>query len=448
VQWGDFFGLDDLFTESPTVVNGWISVYQKWITDTGIDGFRIDTAKHVNEALWRAFLPAMRTAAASVGKPDFPMWGEVYDGNPVNTSYWVKNAAWNEVLDFPFQGKALDYVRNKNSSAITSLLNDDDLYTTANSSAKNLGTFLGNHDMGRIGSFLAQQNLSTTATLSQDKLIHALMFGLRGNPMVYYGDEFGLKGGNDKAARQDLFPTQVSAWKTETRIGGTAIGTKSSFATTNPLQATLRSLTALRTNNPALASGPQVVRIADNGLLIISQIDPLTNYEYLEVFNTNATAVSATTVAPTVGATWKLLAGTGTVTSSKLITTVKPTGYGYGFFKASKAVATPTSISVTMNQPSTYSGDASLIGLSAKVTGCEFNTVEFFVQTSTNGAWRSLGSDDSPTFSNSASLASGLYRVMPLKSQFSKGTAVNFKAVVTGVGGVTATSATTSFTVN
>lgn len=376
------------------------------------------------------------------------MWGEVYDGNPVNTSYWVKNAAWNEVLDFPFQGKALDYVRNKNSSAITSLLNDDDLYTTANTSAKNLGTFLGNHDMGRIGSFLAQQNLSTTATLSQDKLIHALMFGLRGNPMVYYGDEFGLRGGNDKAARQDLFPTGVSAWKTEARIGGTAIGTNSSFATTNPLQSTLRSLTALRTNNPALASGPQVVRVADNGLLIISQIDPLTNYEYLEVFNTNATAVSATTSAPTVGATWKLLAGTGTVTYSKLVTTVKPTGYGYGFFKASKPVATPTSISVTMNQPSTYSGDASLIGLAAKVTGCEFNTVEFFVQTSTNGAWQSLGSDDSPTFSSSAALASGLYRVMPLKSQFTKGSTLNFKVVVTGVGGATATSVITSFTNN
>ena len=448
VQWGDFYGLDDLFTESPTVVNGWISVYQKWITDTGIDGFRIDTAKHVNEALWRAFLPAMRTAAASVGKSNFPMWGEVYDGNPVNTSYWIKNAAWNEVLDFPFQGKALDFVRNKDSSSITALLNSDDLYTTSSTSAKNLGTFLGNHDMGRIGSFLAEQNLSASATLAQDKLIHALMFGLRGNPIVYYGDEFGLKGGGDKAARQDLFPTQVGSWKVESRIGGTAIGTKSSFATTNPLQTTLQSLTSLRANNPAFAVGPQVVRIADSGIVVISRLDPDTNYEYLEVFNTNSAVTSATTAAPTVGATWQLLAGTGTVTSSKLITTVKPTAYGYGFFKASKPVPTPTSISVALSQPSTYSSDSSLIGLSAKVTGCEFNSVEFFVQTTANGAWQSLGTDDSPTFSNSATVASGLYRVMPVKSQFTKGAVLNFKAVVTGVGGITATSPTMSYTNN
>jgi len=448
VQWGDFYGLDDLFTESPTVVNGWISVFQKWISDTGIDGFRIDTAKHVNEALWRSFLPAMRASAATAGKAEFPMWGEVYDGNPINTSYWVKNAAFNEVLDFPFQGKALDYVRNKDSSAITSLLNDDDLYITATTSAKKLGTFLGNHDMGRVGTFLAQQNLSAAATLSQDKLIHAIMFGLRGNPIVYYGDEFGLKGGNDKAARQDLFPTKVSAWKTESRIGGSAIGTKSSFDTTNTLQTTLQSLTSLRSTYPAFSSGSHVVRIADVGLLIISRFDSVSNTEYLEVFNTNSSAISATVVLPTLGATWQTLAGTGTVTTVKSLTTVKATAYAYGFFAASKPVPTPTSISVTMNQPTTYSGDQSLIGLSAKVTGCDFNSVEFLVQSEKNGPWQSLGSDDSPTFSNSGTLAGGLYRVMPLKSKFAKGATLNFKAVATGVGGVTATSATASFTNN
>ncbi|NBU31559.1 MAG: hypothetical protein EBS36_00065 [Actinobacteria bacterium] len=448
VQWGDFYGLDDLFTESPTVVNGWISVYQNWISSTGVDGFRIDTAKHVNEAFWRSFLPAMRATAAANGNSSFPMWGEVYDGNPLNTSYWIKNAGWNEVLDFPFQGKALDFIRNKNSSAMSSLLNDDDLYVTANSGPDNLGTFLGNHDMGRIGSFIAQGITSTTTMLSQDKLIHALMFGIRGNPIVYYGDEFGLRGGNDKAARQDLFATQVSAWRTEPRIGGTAIGTKSSFETTNPLQTTLRSLTSLRANNPAFSTGPQVVRIADAGLLIISSLDPSTNIEHIAMFNTNPTTATATAVTSTSGAKWQLLTGTGTVTSALKVATMKPTGYGYGFFKSSIPVPTPSSISVAMNVPTSYSADSSLIGLSARVTGCEYNTVEFFVQSSPNGTWQSLGSDDTPTTSNSQGIASGLYRAMPLKSQFAKGATLNFRAVVTGVGGVTATSPVVTFVNN
>ena len=44
-------GLDDLMTEHPTVVDGFVDVYQDWI-DLGIDGFRIDTAKHVNFEFW------------------------------------------------------------------------------------------------------------------------------------------------------------------------------------------------------------------------------------------------------------------------------------------------------------------------------------------------------------------------------------------------------------
>ena len=51
VTYGDFVGLDDLMTEHPTVVNGFVDVYEQWI-DLGIDGFRIDTAKHVNFEFW------------------------------------------------------------------------------------------------------------------------------------------------------------------------------------------------------------------------------------------------------------------------------------------------------------------------------------------------------------------------------------------------------------
>ena len=38
-------------TEHPTVVDGFVDVYQDWV-DLGIDGFRIDTAKHVNFEFW------------------------------------------------------------------------------------------------------------------------------------------------------------------------------------------------------------------------------------------------------------------------------------------------------------------------------------------------------------------------------------------------------------
>ena len=53
--YGDFSGLDDLMTENPAVVNGFADVYESWI-DLGIDGFRIDTAKHVDFPFWHCLL--------------------------------------------------------------------------------------------------------------------------------------------------------------------------------------------------------------------------------------------------------------------------------------------------------------------------------------------------------------------------------------------------------
>ena len=51
---GDFSGLDDLMTENPVVVDGFVDVYQDWV-DFGIDGFRIDTVKHVNLEFWQTW---------------------------------------------------------------------------------------------------------------------------------------------------------------------------------------------------------------------------------------------------------------------------------------------------------------------------------------------------------------------------------------------------------
>ena len=58
-MYGDFVGLDDLFTEQPDVVDGMIDIYKTWV-EFGIDGFRIDTVKHVNMEFWQEFAPAIR----------------------------------------------------------------------------------------------------------------------------------------------------------------------------------------------------------------------------------------------------------------------------------------------------------------------------------------------------------------------------------------------------
>ncbi|HEY8985098.1 MAG TPA: alpha-amylase family glycosyl hydrolase, partial [Streptomyces sp.] len=80
--YGDFSGLDDLWTERPEVVSGMEKIYERWVKDFRIDGFRIDTVKHVNMEFWTQWATALDAYAARHGRPGFFMFGEVYSADP------------------------------------------------------------------------------------------------------------------------------------------------------------------------------------------------------------------------------------------------------------------------------------------------------------------------------------------------------------------------------
>ena len=210
-QYGDFFGLDDLFTEDPKVVNGMIDIYKFWIREFRVDGFRMDTMKHVDDAFWQKFAPEIERYARSQGIRDFYMFGEVAeDFEPAITSHYPIHDDVQGVLDFLFQMAAVDFAgKSLPTDSLRDFFLKDDWYTDGDSNAYNLPTFLGNHDRGRIGMFVRNNNpgADEAELLRRDRLAHALMYFSRGNPVIYYGDEQGFTGaGGDQDARQDMFP--------------------------------------------------------------------------------------------------------------------------------------------------------------------------------------------------------------------------------------------------
>ena len=212
-QYGDFFGLDDLFTENARVVDGMEDIYETWVRDLRIDGFRIDTMKHVNDEFWQKFSPHVLDYAKAQGIPDFFMFGEVADSTRPLTSHYTTHNDVQAVLDFPFQEAARSFAaKSLATDGLRDFFRDDDYYTDADSNVYQLPTFLGNHDNGHVGMFLRIDNPAGTPEselLARDKLAHQLMYLVRGNPVVYFGDEQGFTGaGNDQAARQDMFPSQ------------------------------------------------------------------------------------------------------------------------------------------------------------------------------------------------------------------------------------------------
>jgi glycosidase len=296
IRIGDFAGLDDLMTENPRVLAGFIDIYGAWIDDFGIDGFRIDTAKHVNPEFWQGFAPAMLERARARGIPNFHIFGEVFT-EQVDVSLLARATQVDRlpaVLDFAFRAALLQTLAG---SAGTETLNDlfaaDVLYRGGEMSAVGLPTFVSNHDVGRFAFYArkAFPQADDAEILKRTRLAHAMMLTLRGVPVIYAGDEQGFAGdGGDQDAREDLFASQVASYNDNALIGTTATTAQSNFDQRHPLFTAIAELSALRRDTAALRRGEQVVRNFREGpgLFAVSRIDRETGEEVIVAFNTSS----------------------------------------------------------------------------------------------------------------------------------------------------------------
>jgi glycosidase len=436
-QYGDFFGLDDLFTERPEVVDGMTDIYQSWIGEFGIDGFRIDTMKHVNDEFWQAFGPGILDYADRHGKPDFFMFGEVaLDGSDAAaksfTSHYTTHDGMQAILDFPFQDAARGFASKRlPTQRLADFFDNDDWYTDADSNAYSLPTFLGNHDMGRFGYFVTADNTTNGQSadaaelLARDRLGHELMYLSRGNPVVYYGDEQGFTGtGGDQLARQTMFASQVPEYQDDAQIGADRTGADDNFVTDHPLYRAIGSLAAVTDRYPALRDGAQQVRLASDaaGLFAFSRVDRRRQREYVVVLNNSEQATSGGVPTYLRRGGFSRVYGTGpahltTDRDSELAVSVP--GLSTVVYRSDAKI--PRShrapgISLRTPQPSDVSRGR--IHVAASVSGSSFYEVTFQRRIG-HGPWRSIGTDDSAP-----------YQVFDDVSTLRPGTKVEYRAAV------------------
>ena len=401
---GDFYGLDDLATEKPVVYKGWAEVYGKWISNYGISGFRVDTARHVDDKFFKNWSPLIQASAKKSNINDFTIFGEVFDYSVFNLMTYVRQNKIQTVLDFPFQAKATEYASGySNAPTLTALFENDDYYTSAQSSASNLVTFLGNHDVGRAGFIIASKRIQPADQLvPRTNLANALMYFSRGIPTVYYGDEVGMTGtnsGKDQFARQDMFPTEVEIWKTETRIGGSPIGNGDAFTATkqNPIAKYLVELAEIRKNNPALANGPMLERYSKYALYVISKKDVAENKEYLVAFNNSDTdeVVEVTTATSTGG--WTQILGKTVVTTNQNKVSFTVPALSTIVLKANSPI---DQFATKVTKLTTSIDDLTgFYKVKAGLTSKDFLSVEFFARNVGTSKWISQGVDTGSPYS-------------------------------------------------
>jgi glycosidase len=300
-EFGDFGGLDDLMTENPRVVQGFIDIYGTWIDRYGIDGFRIDTARHVNPEFWQAFVPAMLARARARGIVNFHIFGEVNVAT-ADVALLARHTRLHKlpaVLDFAFAAAVRETVAgSRGTDVLARLFEDDVLYEGGADAALRLPTFVSNHDNGRFAYFVrtARPGIADDEVMKRVLLAHAMLLTLRGVPVVYYGDEQGFAGiGGDQDARQDMFRTQVPTYKQEKSLGVAIQSDKDHFDDNHPFYRAFSELARLRSAHPALRRGRQIVRSygLEPGLFAVSRVDPDSGREILVAFNTSTAPLSA-----------------------------------------------------------------------------------------------------------------------------------------------------------
>jgi glycosidase len=288
---GDFVGLDDVMTENPRVVAGMIEIFGNWIDRFKVDGFRIDTARHVNPEFWQAFVPAMLDRAKANGISNFHIFGEVALNNVSEIAEHTRVDGLPAVLDFAFADAVNQVAGGKaGTRMLARLFEADALYEGGAEAAHRLPTFIGNHDQGRTGLFLRRYapEASLDELLKRSQLAHAMLLLLRGVPTIYSGDEQGFIGdGGDQDAREDMFPSKVAIYNDNALMGTARTTADSNFDTGHPLFREIAELSRLRRAHPALTRGRQITRAAGEGagLFAVSRFDPATGAEYLIAFN-------------------------------------------------------------------------------------------------------------------------------------------------------------------
>ena len=404
MQLGDFYGLDDIATEKPVVYNGWAEVYGQWIKEYGFVGFRVDTARHVDDAFFKNWSPQINAKAASAGIEKFTIFGEVWDVNPINLMNYVRRNKIQTVLDFPFQRISTEFASGySDASTLENLFGYDDLYTSSTSNASNLVTFLGNHDMGRAGKIIESKRINPAPELLPRTLLgHALLYLTRGIPSVYYGDEVGMIGtgsGSDQLARQDMFSTKVNIWKTEKRIGSSPIGTGNSFTVSekHPIALYLEKLAALRTANPGLANGSMQIRTVKDSLFVISKKDTVENREYLVAFNNSTKAMKTTITSATSTGGWKVLLGSSKLAIKNEKVTVTVPALSTLVLKANKGIdKTSVKVGKITSEMDFLTG---YYETKAAITSQDLLRVTFYVRTVADQPWVSLGTDTNAPYS-------------------------------------------------
>lgn len=185
---GYYGGMPKLNLENPETEEYFIQVALYWLKEFHIDGWRLDVADEISHRFWKRFRREVKAV-----NPEALIVGEIwhYAGD------FLEGDEWDSVMNYPFYNAVKDYVAAGTLKASQFVGNLDFIRGRSHIEGYQvLVNLMGSHDTPRF--------LQLCGSKKKQMLAAALLLLMPGMPMIYYGDEYGLEGGQDPDNRRGM----------------------------------------------------------------------------------------------------------------------------------------------------------------------------------------------------------------------------------------------------
>ncbi|NJD60379.1 MAG: alpha-amylase [Anaerolineales bacterium] len=258
--------MPDLNYNNPEVSTGMLKVVDFWLSDIGVDGFRVDAVKYLieegqkqeNTASSHVWLEKFYTAYKATDPSAFTV-GEVWGAGAFSAKTYENEL--DEIFSFELAGGFVNSAQGESNTAMNSAVQ----FTLKDLPNGPLATFLTNHDQNRVMSVMA-------GNVDKAKVAAGLMLTSPGTVFIYYGEEIGMEG-----VKPDEDIRRPMQWNSEANAGFTTgtpwrdVGTNypqanvvSETGDANSLLSYYKTFLSLRNQNPTFKTGSLVMVSTDN----------------------------------------------------------------------------------------------------------------------------------------------------------------------------------------
>lgn len=265
-------GLPDFKTELPEVDEFLFAAHLGLAKRTGLDGFRLDTVKHVDHSFWKEHRKRTREQLGE----NFFLLGEVWGGDGQVLDPWFVDDEMNAGFDFSFQGNVVGFLQGRGRAVAF------DRYLKMREKIRAgylVCDFLSSHDVdGALHQLGGDVNLFRLAAI--------LQMTSMGIPMIYYGEEVARPGGDWPDNRSDM------PW------GDRDIKPGNGKPRDETLREDYRRLITIRKAHPALSRGVHTGLSTEGDLLVFQQQDTAGTDAVVVAVNRGKAPAKATVTVP------------------------------------------------------------------------------------------------------------------------------------------------------